>query len=218
MSFTELDHLVVVADTLSQGEQWCRAVLGVVPQAGGAHAQMGTHNLLLSVGGGVYLEIIAVDPSAAAPAHRRWFDMDSPGSINRAREEPYLAAFVARTNDLDAAVQVMPQLGVVRHMRRGDLQWKIAVTEDGSLLDHGTTPILIEWAAGQHPTQKLVPSPCQLLRLEVRTTDAQRLRAAWMPLGLDASDLLVPVMDDGIDGGGKVLRAVFDTPRGIRAI
>ena len=47
----ELDHLVIVADSLEQGAAWCASTLGVEPGPGGRHALMGTHNRLLRLGG-----------------------------------------------------------------------------------------------------------------------------------------------------------------------
>ena len=44
-----LDHLVVLADTLSEGVSWCEATLGVTPGPGGEHPLFGTHNRLLSI-------------------------------------------------------------------------------------------------------------------------------------------------------------------------
>ena len=212
---TELDHLVVVAESLAQGAQWCRNTLGVEPQAGGAHAQMGTHNLLLSIGDGAYLEIIAIDPAAPVPSHPRWFDMDSADSIRRAQGEPFLAAFVARTSDLDSAIQADPRLGSVRQMRRGDLQWKIAVPEDGALLDAGAMPILIEWPAGEHPTKRLPLSRCKLQALEIGSEDEGSLRSAWERLGLRASGMLMPFTRRG---DVPPLKASFATPHGLVSI
>ena len=50
-----LDHLVVAADTLGNGEDYLESVLGVRPQRGGRHAAMGTHNSLLRLGERCYL-------------------------------------------------------------------------------------------------------------------------------------------------------------------
>ena len=84
---TEIDHLVVVADSLDQGVAWCKATLGVVPGPGGKHAFMGTHNRLLNLSSpafpACYLEIIAIDPNALPPSRPRWFGMDDPGLRNR---------------------------------------------------------------------------------------------------------------------------------------
>ncbi len=68
---SEIDHLVVGAQTLEQGVAWCEATLGVTPGPGGRHPLMGTHNRLLRIGAPqfprAYLEIIAVDPEAPPP-------------------------------------------------------------------------------------------------------------------------------------------------------
>ena len=83
-----LDHLVIGAATLEQGAAWCEATFGVAPGPGGKHALMGTHNRLLSLACEAfprcYLEIIAIDPDAPAPARRRWFDLDDAAVQDRA--------------------------------------------------------------------------------------------------------------------------------------
>ncbi len=63
-----LDHLVISARTLDEGTQYVADTLGVAPAGGGAHPLMRTHNRLLNLWGGVYLEVIAIDPEAAEPA------------------------------------------------------------------------------------------------------------------------------------------------------
>lgn len=39
-----LDHLVIAADSLAQGDEYIREKLGVEPQGGGQHVSHGTHN------------------------------------------------------------------------------------------------------------------------------------------------------------------------------
>ena len=63
----ELDHLVVAARDLDEGTAFVQDLLGVPLEPGGKHDAMGTHNRLLNLGGGVYLEIITIDPDAPAP-------------------------------------------------------------------------------------------------------------------------------------------------------
>ena len=106
-----VDHLVIVADTLEQGSQWCETTLGAAPVDGGRHALMGTHNRLLAIGGDrfpdTYLEIIAIDRSAARRARPRWFAMDDPALRAAARAAPRLVHAVARTlDDRDGALGV----------------------------------------------------------------------------------------------------------------
>ena len=72
-----LDHLVLAAITLADGIEFVADTTGVVPQPGGKHVAMGTHNALLRLGPRVYLEIIAIDPDGLTPARPRWFDLDN---------------------------------------------------------------------------------------------------------------------------------------------
>ena len=72
----ELDHLAVAGESLKAASDLAAQVLGVPLQPGGAHAVFGTHNHLLGLGDALYLEAIAVDPDAPAPAYARWFDLD----------------------------------------------------------------------------------------------------------------------------------------------
>ena len=62
---------------------------GVTPGPGGRHGAMGTHNRLLRLRGPradswprAYLEIIAIDPEAPAPARRRWSWLKARRSVH----------------------------------------------------------------------------------------------------------------------------------------
>lgn len=150
-----VDHLVVAAATLEQGEQWCEATFGITPAAGGSHPLMGTHNRLVRLAGPqhsrCYLEIIAIDPGAAAPATARWFDLDQPGLQAAVQRQPRLVHFVARCTDAEGAVVALRERGLdpgslVRARRKtpaGTLQWDITIRADGQRLCHGTVPALI---------------------------------------------------------------------------
>ena len=70
MPHAQFDHLVITAPSLAAGIAYVRDTLGVTPEPGGRHPHMGTHNALLKLGPDSYLEVLAVDPEAAAPAVR----------------------------------------------------------------------------------------------------------------------------------------------------
>ncbi len=158
----ELDHLVVAARTLAEGVAWVRERLGAEPVAGGRHERMGTHNAVLSLGARRYLEVIAVDPAAAAPGRSRWFALDDPAVRARLDAGPALLHWVARTADLAAALRDYPEPVEVLELGRGPYRWRIGVPRDGRLPCAGACPTLIQWLAGAHPADALPASGCTL--------------------------------------------------------
>ncbi len=159
MSLLQLDHIVMACADLDQGADWLARRLGVTLSPGGRHAGFGTHNRLLQLCGGTYLELIAPDPSQGQVTRPRPFGLDQ-----YCPKDPQLLHFVARCRDLDA---VLPQLfyspGPARTMTRDALRWKIATAADGRLAAGGVCPTLIEWPPGVHPCDQL---PHQGIRLE----------------------------------------------------
>lgn len=181
---SSLDHIVIVASILEEGVDFCEKALGVKLTKGGEHVRMGTHNYLLNLGEAVYLEVIAVNPHAAVSSCPRWFGMDWPDQRKRAAQGPYLATFVARTNDIFQAVTTLPRLGSVHEMQRGALEWQITLRDDGALQEGGCLPTVIQWPDGVHPTQNLPDSACSLVRFEIFHPQPSVLRSAWASIGL----------------------------------
>lgn len=208
-----LDHLVVVADCLEQGVAWCRESLGVEPSGGGSHARMGTHNRLLYLGSGIYLEVIAIDPQAGRPEFARWFGMDDREGRRRVAQAPELRTFVVATDDIASSVASLPALGQVEVMRRGDLQWKIAIRPDGVLQEGGCLPGVIEWPRGVHPTASMADTGCRLLCLEAHHPKPDRLAAPWEAMGLVPNEQLALR-----ESPTPRLRARIATPHGEKTI
>ncbi len=205
------DHLVVTADTLAQGTDYIRKKLGAAPAGGGKHIGMGTHNRVLRLGRGRYLEVIAVDPEAPAPDFPRWLGLDDPRQRSWLRERPRLVTWVARTRDLDHLAQrVYGQPARVRSMRRGNLRWRFAFTHDGSLPGAGLIPHLIQWQTPTHPTGNMPESGCTLLGLEGFHLHPEKVRPAISLLGLD--DVITIFSASAHRPPG--LRARLQTPRG----
>jgi hypothetical protein len=172
MQRCELDHLVVAAASLEEGVDWVAGRLGVRPQPGGQHAAMGTHNALLRLGARSYLEVIAIDPEAPAPARPRWFGLDEEATRQRLVAQPVLLTWVVRCESLAAACARVPDLGEILPMQRGDFRWKIAVPDSGSLAWGGVLPAAIQWDAGDdggtlHPCDRLPDSGCELTQLQL---------------------------------------------------
>ncbi|WP_397542349.1 VOC family protein [Roseovarius salis] len=200
----ELDHLAVAAETLEAGRAAVEDTLGVGLQPGGRHTHFGTHNLLLGLEEGLYLEVIAIDPGAPAPGYPRWFDLD------RFAGRPRPRAWICRTDDLDAFVGAQPEAGRPVALKRGDLRWRMAVPDTGILPRDNAYPAVIQWEAGGHPADRLSASGCRLERLVVAHPDARALAAR-----------LAPVLRDtrvAFETGKRALRAEIATPHGQRVL
>jgi hypothetical protein len=201
---TNLDHIVVVANTLEQGVQWCEATMGITPGPGGEHAQFGTHNRLFKIATPAhpmaYFEIIAIQPGAKGPANphaKRWFDMDDPSLKAAVAKEPCLAQFVVNTDDINGARIALKSQSIDpgtamhanRHSRKGVLHWQITVREDGKRLFDGALPALIQWGKPDeadptrlHPRNSLPRSGVTLHSIAITPYSTQTsisLRRYW---------------------------------------
>lgn len=206
-----LDHLVVAARTLDEGAHWLRERAGVDAVPGGRHERMGTHNRLLGLADGIYLEIIAVDPDGAPPQRPRWFALDSPAMRARLAAGPALIHWVARVPDIEQARSRAPELvGEVLELERGEYRWLIGVPADGSLPQAGAFPTLIQWIGDRHPSGALPASGCRLGRLTIRAPGAKALGERLGRLGLAAQ---APVAF--AEGPGSALSAALESPGGL---
>lgn len=200
-----LDHLAVSAASLDEGVAAVEAALGVALAGGGQHPHMATHNRLLGLGD-LYLEVIAIDPAAPAPAWPRWFDLD------RFTGRPRLTNWVARCDDLEAELALSPAgVGVPADLARGDFRWRMALPANGCLPFDGCFPALIQWQGAHHPALRLPESDVRLTRLEITHPEADALNV------LLAGRFDEPRLDI-LPGPAVALRATFATPHGVRVL
>jgi hypothetical protein len=195
----QLDHIAVVCADLATGAAWLSDQLGVSLVDGGVHLRFGTHNKLLGLADGLYLEVIAPDPDLKMD-RPRWFDLDA------APLAPAWGNWICRADDLVTRADLT---GPALQMTRGDLRWEITVPEDGSLPMGGGFPTLIKWADAGHPATRLPNSGCRLLKWEIQHPDAARLDQIC-----DVTDLSVKFVRADKIG----FSATFETPSGIRTV
>lgn len=199
----EFDHIAISGETLPAARDFVEHALGVPLQPGGEHAVFHTHNALLGLGEGLYLEAIAVNPDAPAPDRPRWFDLD------RFAGPPRLTNWICRTPDLSGFLSQFPlRQGGPVDLQRGDLRWRMAVPEDGILPFDNCAPAVMEWVAGGHPATRLTDRGVRLRRLTVSHPDARVLGRHLRPV----------LSDDRVafETGAPGLHASFDTPHGPR--
>lgn len=188
-----LDHLAIAAETLEEGVAWAEEKLGVTFLEGGKHARFATHNRLLGLADGLYLEVIAADPNATCDGPR-WFGLDT------FQGPPRLVNWICEPADFET----MLRYGMRRvAMSRGDLHWDMGVPEDGSLPLDGGFPTVLRWR-GTRPGQNLPASGCGLRSLVVSHPQAREIEAE------------IKMADPRVrfTVGKATLGAVFDTPDG----
>jgi hypothetical protein len=210
-----LDHIVVAADTLDRGTAYIADMLGVEPAGGGRHEGVGTHNRLLKVARGSYLEVIAIDRDAPKPDFPRWFDLDNPAFQARLKIKPRLAAWVVRCDAIDLlAADLFGPRARVQSMQRGALTWRFAGPDDGSLPRGGLIPHLIQWDVPDPPAAMMPASGCHLTGLEGIHADPASVQAVISRLGLEDT-IAIHAVSTGLPEG---LRARIETPGGIMVL
>jgi hypothetical protein len=146
-----LDHLIFGVPVLEDGVRQLETRWGVRARPGGRHPGLGTHNALLGLGQGAYLEVIAPDPDQPAPATPRPFGLDS-------LDQPRLAGWAVRCDDIDARVAHARAQGydpgdpveLRRAAAQGPpLRWRLTP----GALGGGPVSFLIDWGDAAHPSR-----------------------------------------------------------------
>lgn len=201
----ELDHLVYAVPDLDEGVAALERLLGVTASPGGRHMGLGTHNRLVGLADGAYLEIVAADPGQPAPTRPRWFGLDG-------LESPRLATWCVHAGDLDRAIDVArvagtelgrPEQGSRKRPDGSTLSWTF--TDPWAERAGGVVPFFIDWGDGPHPSDTL-PAACACLSVRVEHPEPITVAEALRALGLDT-----PVSN----GHAPRVVARLETPNGI---
>ena len=182
MSETTLDHLVYGVPELEKAVSELKDRLGVEAVYGGQHDDWGTHNAIMSLGKGAYLEIIAPDPSQPEPVGERPFGLDRLGGSR-------LLTWAVRVSKIEDRVTQAREAGfdpgrvssMSRKLAGGDrLSWKLTPAQS---LGDGLVPFLIDWGSSSHPAIG-APSGCRLLGLRGEHPDPSSLQYPLRALGV----------------------------------
>lgn len=182
----KIDHFAIGADTLAQGAAALQAKLGVDVPQGSKHDMMSTYNCVCQAGNESFLEILAIDPDAPAPARTRWFTFDDPSTRKRIAGRPRALCWVVGTDDLDGVVARSPvDLGEIVFFQRGDRTWRLTVPQDGHLPEGGLLPAFIEWSPGPHPSSGMQDLGVALRNVSLTHPDPDWLNSVLKTLDVD---------------------------------
>lgn len=141
-----LDHLTIIAPTLSEGVDHARECLDLDIPFGSQHIYMGTHNHRLQLGEAVYLEIIALNPDGIDPGRARWFGLDDQAKIRADWEAGRrLRGWVANTTSIASIVKSHGDIfGEEVSLPPQRPEFGFTIPNDGSLPMDGAMPSFID--------------------------------------------------------------------------
>ena len=160
-----IDHLILGINDLERGMADFADMTGVKPVVGGVHPGRGTRNALVSLGDGVYLEIIAPDPKQSVAS----------AMVKELKPVMVLTpvGWAVGTDDM-FSLQAKLQAREIRHsaMTPGSralpdgsmLRWS---TTDVTLPQHNWLPFFIKWNdPAKHPS-RTAPGGCALTSVQI---------------------------------------------------
>ena len=181
---TRIDHLVYATPDLQLGINSVEKLTGVRATPGGQHPGRGTRNALLSLGPGLYLEIIGPDPEQATPQQPRPFGIDN-------LTEPRLVTWAAKGTNLEQWSSEARANGVglgaviPGSRRRSDgvlLTWRY--TDPRTVVADGIAPFFIDWGKTPHPATTAAQG-ASLVDLHAEHPDVKKVQAVLNALRLD---------------------------------
>lgn len=215
MEYPAIDHLVVAASSLDEGTDYLFEILKVRLQVGGEHEMMGTHNRVLKLSESCYLEVIAINPRVQTRERPRWFELDTNSMQEKLGQRPRLITWAIRTNRIEEWSQRSTYpLGNVTPMNRGNLSWRLTLTEDGHLSERGVIPFLIQWEGKPHPASLMQESGCSLVELHGHHAHPESITHMLESVGAEHL-IKMKRLESGTE---PYLAAVLETPGGIKML
>lgn len=198
-----VDHFMWAARDLDSACDEFENLTGVRPVFGGVHKGFGTHNSLVSLANGSYMEVLALDPEQ---------QVDHPIAQEIAElSVPEILAFHIQRADLESAVAVLEKWNIPVNgpfdlsRRRPDgklLEWRVLLPESPQYKH--AVPVFIDWMEAPHPSAT-APTGCELVHFEVGHPRRDELVKLYAALEVD-----IPVVQSSY----AYAKAVLQTPKG----
>ena len=210
-----VDHLVWYCSDLDQGALYFAERMDCEPVYGGVHPGEGTRNSLMSLAEDTYLEIVGTDPGQPATnLDTELRQLGGSGLYHWAASG--LDLEIVRQRALAAGLEGSEMVTGGRNLPSGALlNWKLFGIRNhdlGALL-----PFFIDWVDSPHPA-KTAPRGGRLVKIEVVSPAAERLRAIYSILDLDIAVVSGPTpgfQATVASRNGRYILRMFDpVPRG----
>lgn len=177
-----IDHLVYCVPNLREGIQIIEEKFGIAPVYGGRHLTRGTHNALLNLGDGCYLELLAVDPKNDSIPPPRWMGVDL---IKTSKLTRWSIKSIDFERELSILTKANSELGKAfagsRKTSEGSLlNWKMSLPLSSPEVE--ILPFVLDWKDSIHPTENL-PKECRLIELSATHSNPEIFQKTLEDLG-----------------------------------
>lgn len=198
----EIDHLLYAGPDLEALKSDVTRRSGIAAASGGRHPDWGTHNALIGLGTGTYLELISPEPGSSGPWASLFGRLDAPS----------LQAWCVRCGSADDVADRLERAGLdIKRVEGGRelpgggrLTWELVFPRGHGF--GGALPFFIDWRDSVHPSKSLTAA-ASLARLTVAHPDAAALERVLGEVGTPPQSLEV------VEAGQISLTASF-TSRG----
>ncbi|MEO6199195.1 MAG: VOC family protein [Sphingomicrobium sp.] len=177
-----IDHIILGTADLDSGIAQLQRLTGVRVAVGGVHPGRGTRNALMSLGGDIYVELLAPDPAQSVDTAEvrdllGYNSLTPVGWAVTGTSETKLRAALT-----GAGFAITPSEPGSRRRPDGSiLRW---VTFGYATIDDPLAPFFILWADPAFHPSRTSPSGCRLLEVHLDAPSESRISAAIAPLGM----------------------------------
>lgn len=209
----KLDHLTVIAPTLTEGVSHVQNCLNLDVPFGTRHDYMGTHNHRLQLGNSVYLEIVALDTAGREPGRPRWFGLDNQQKVRSDwNDGRRLRGWVANTQTINSVLSIHDAIfGDKVALPTADPNFAFTIPKDGSLPLDGVAPSIIDHRGDSSYVASIPDMGARLHSLTLEHPDPTGIEALYRELSIDHPPVIVKAP--------KVrYRAVIETPTGLKEL
>jgi hypothetical protein len=162
----KIDHIVISVPDLYEAMDRFTEKCGIEVVYGGQHLSIGTHNALLNIGNGAYLELIAKDPNNPLEEAQKWMGLDLINDTTFTR-------WAIKSDQLatDAAIlkKASPNMGAIFEGSRkktdgSTLSWAMTLPLAAPKVE--VLPFILNWKDSVHPTEDLAAG-CTIESFEI---------------------------------------------------
>ena len=170
-----LDHIVLGSQTLEEGTEFLENILQAKLSDIGYHKDMGTHNRVIRISEGVYLEVIAIDPKISNLNNRKWFNLGESSLQSKLKKSPQIIGYVIGNTDISIKKYYDPFFLA----SRDNYKWQFAMPTfkkgilDSEIIEAGIIPSLISWKSDK-PVYQMKKNQFELISFEIKLSETQQ--------------------------------------------